>query len=88
MRALTLLRAPPRFLRSLVTYEDAKRWLEKIGGEMAEQDGSITVRVRSARGRNVQRGALFDDGLEGREREMAIRRAFLRACEDLRIALD
>jgi len=76
-----------------VTYEEAKRWLEKIGGEMIEGkeqmrgSGSIVVSVKSARGQIVQRHALFDDTLKGNERELEIRRAFVRACEELKIAL-
>ena len=40
-----------------VSYEEAKRWLKKIGGEMIEGkeqmrgSGSIVVSVKSARGR-------------------------------------
>jgi hypothetical protein len=77
----------------VVTYEEAKRWLKKIGGEMVEGKeqrkgtGSIMVSVKSARGRIVQRHALFDDTLTGYQREMEIRRAFVRACEELKIAL-
>jgi hypothetical protein len=76
-----------------VTHEEAKRWLEKIGGEMIEDNeqmrgtGSIRVSVKSARGQIVQRHALFDDTLKGYEREPEIRRAFVRACEELKIAL-
>jgi hypothetical protein len=76
-----------------VTYEEAKRWLRKIGGEMVEckeqmrGTGSIMVSVTSARGRIVQRHALFDDTKKGYEREMEIRRAFARACEELKTAL-
>jgi len=77
----------------VVSYEEAKRWLKKIGGEMVEGKeqmrgtGSIMVSVKSARGRIVQRHALFDDTKKGYEREMEIRRAFVRACDELRIAL-
>ncbi|HTQ42793.1 MAG TPA: hypothetical protein VMI75_08525 [Polyangiaceae bacterium] len=76
-----------------VTYEEAKRWLKKIGGEMIEGKeqmrgtGSIVVSVKSARGQIVQRRALFDDTLKGYERELEVRRAFVRACEELKIAL-
>jgi hypothetical protein len=76
-----------------VTYEEAKRWLKKIGGEMVEgkeqvrDTGSILVSVKSARGRIVQRHALFDDTKRGYEREVAIRTAFVRACEALKSAL-
>jgi hypothetical protein len=76
-----------------VTYEEAKRWLQKIGGEMTEGKeqmrgtGSIMVSVESARGRVVQRHAPFDDTLTGYQRELEIRRAFIRACEELKAAL-
>jgi hypothetical protein len=74
-----------------VSYDEAKRWLEKVGGEMTEVRGTgwIMVSLKAARdGRIVRRQAKFDDALEGKERETAIRRAFVLACEDLRIALD
>jgi hypothetical protein len=76
-----------------VTYDEARKWLAKIGGEMTEGKeqtrgtGSVVVRVRSARGRVVERHALFDDTKKGYEREVEIRRAFVRACEELKIAL-
>lgn len=80
-------------LSGAVTYEEAKKWLAKIGGEMTEGkeqmrgSGSIVVSVKSARGRVVQRHALFDDTKTGYERELEIRRAFVRACEELKAAL-
>ena len=78
-----------------MTYDQAKRWLAKIGGETIEgkeqvpprRRGSVIVSVQSAKGHVVQRHWLFDDTLEGRERELAIRKAFVRACEELRVAL-
>jgi len=77
-----------------VTYEEARKWLAKIGGEMVEGKdqmrgtGSIVVSVKSARHGDVQRHALFDDRLSGYERELAMRRAFVHACEELRRALE
>jgi hypothetical protein len=76
-----------------VTYEEAKKWLAKIGGDMTEGKeqmrgtGSIMVRVKSAKGQIVQRHALFDDTLTGYQRELEIRRAFVRACKELKSAL-
>jgi hypothetical protein len=79
-----------------VTYEEARRWLAKIGGRWMEATEptpprmrrSIIVSVRSARGYIVQRHALFDDSLTtAYEREVGFRRAFVRACEELMAAL-
>ena len=58
-----------------MTYAEAQKWLAKIGGQMIEGKeqargtGSIMVSVSSARGRTVQRHALFDDTKKGYERE-------------------
>lgn len=78
-----------------MTYEEAKKWLSKIGGQRVEIRNKYrrADAVRSScpssrrRGHVVQRHWLFDDTLEGRERELAIRKAFVRACEELRAAL-
>ena len=78
-----------------MSYDEAKKWLARIGGEMVEgkeqmpprRRGSIIVSVKSARGHMVQQHWLFDDTLEGWERELAIRKAFVRACEELKAAL-
>ena len=77
-----------------MTFEEAQRWLAKIGGKMIEAKeqakgkGSIIVVVESASRGTVQRHWLFDDRLTGYERELEIRRAFVRACEELKRALD
>jgi hypothetical protein len=76
-----------------VTYREAQKWLEKIGGtwlegkEQVPHKGSIIVEVHSAMRGRVARHALFDDRLQGYERELAIRDAFVRACMELRHAL-
>lgn len=78
----------------MVTYAEAQKWLKKIGGktlqakEQQRGKGSVTVIVESAKRGTVQRHWLFDDTLEGYEREIEIRRAFVRACEELQRALD
>jgi hypothetical protein len=77
----------------VVTYDEATRWLKKIGGTtVAAKDGtrgkgSIVVIVESAKGRTVSRHWIFDDMLIGPERERAVREAFRRACEELKVAL-
>ncbi|HEX8795973.1 MAG TPA: hypothetical protein VF765_33720 [Polyangiaceae bacterium] len=43
--------------------------------------------MRSARGPLVERHCRFDDTTRGHEREIAIRRAFVRACIELKAAL-
>lgn len=71
------------------------RWLEKIGGTwIAAKEPtpprmrpSVIVSVKSAKGTLVERHAPYDDITEGWERELEIRRAFVRACEDLKRAL-
>ncbi|HTQ44930.1 MAG TPA: hypothetical protein VMI75_19355 [Polyangiaceae bacterium] len=76
-----------------MTYEEARDWLAKIGGQTIEAKeqtrgrGSIIVVVESVRCGTVQRHWLFDDTLVGPAREMEIRRAFVRACEELKAAL-
>jgi hypothetical protein len=77
-----------------VTYEGAKRWLAEIGGTWEEVREStpmrcwIIVSVRTALGATVQRHASFDDTLSTRfERKLAVRGAFVRACEELKSAL-
>jgi len=76
-----------------VTYNEAKKWLEKLGGtwieakEQVPHKGSIIVEVQSVMRGRVARHALFDDRLQGFQREVAIREAFVRACEELRRAL-
>lgn len=76
-----------------MTYEEAQRWLSKIGGqstqakEQSRGQGSIIVSVESARLGKVQRHWFFDDTLTGYEREIEIRRAFTRACNELKAAL-
>ena len=76
-----------------MTYEDAKKWLSKLGGkwlEAAEQvpgRGSVIVSVQSATRGFVQRHRLFDSKLTGMARDTAIRKAFLDACKELRAAL-
>lgn len=81
--------------RADVTYDEAKRWLAKIGGQWKETRegalprprGTVLVSVTSAKGPLVQRQAFFDDATQGFEREFEIRRAFIRACDELRRAL-
>jgi len=76
-----------------VTYREAQKWLERIGGTWVEakeqipHKGSIIVDVLSAMRGRIARHALFDDRLQGFQREVAIREAFVRACEELRRAL-
>jgi hypothetical protein len=76
-----------------VTYDEAQRWLARIGGrsieakEQTRGKGSIIVVVESVRRGTVQRHWLFDDNLTGFERERAMRTAFTRACEELMAAL-
>lgn len=78
-----------------MTYGEARRWLAKIGGtwEEAKEPApprlrrSIIVSVRTAKGQIVQRHAPYDDTAESWVRETEIRRAFVRACEELRAAL-
>jgi hypothetical protein len=94
IRALTL-GGGPLTVRRVVTYGEATRWLKKIGGTWiaAKEPApprirpSVIVSVKSAKGPTVERHALFDDVTEGWERELEIRRAFVRACEDLKHAL-
>ena len=91
---MTIDVAPPRFRRA-VTYDEARRWLNKIGGTWLEAKEpepprmrpSVIVSVKSAKGELVERHALYDDAVEGWEREIEIRRAFVRACEQLKNAL-
>lgn len=91
---MTLGDGPPT-VRRAVTYGEATRWLEKIGGTWtaAKEPApprirpAVVVSVQSAKGAFVQRHALYDDGVEGWERAIEIRRAFVRACEDLKRAL-
>jgi hypothetical protein len=77
----------------VVTYDEATRWLKKIGGttvvakDETRAKGSIVVIVESAKGRTVSRHWAFDDTLTGLERERAVREAFTRACEELKVAL-
>lgn len=75
-----------------MTYEQAKRWLAKIGGEQAvvrEDDtfDAVVVRVTSAKGPELSRRALFQAGLTDYRREMAYREALVRACDELMRAL-
>lgn len=76
-----------------MTYDDARKWLTKLGGECIEAAeqvrgrGSIIVCVQSATRGTVQRHRLFDSTLTGIARDTAIRRAFLDACKELRAAL-
>jgi len=79
--------------KGVVTYDEAARWLKKIGGTtvVAKDEtrgrGSIIVSVESAKGRTVSRHRVFDDTLVGLERERAVREAFTVACEELKVAL-
>jgi len=90
-RALTLPAAPRT--QRVVTYDEATRWLEKIGGktivanEQKRGRGSVIVIVESAKGRTISRHVVFDDTLTGLERQRAVREAFTRACEALKLAL-
>jgi hypothetical protein len=76
-----------------VTFREAQRWLEKIGGswleakEQVPHKGSVIVEVQSAMRGRVARHALFDDRLQGYERELAIHEAFVRACTELKYDL-
>lgn len=77
-----------------MTYEEATRWLKKIGGttivtkEQVRGKSAVVVIVESAKGRTVSRHVVFDDTLTGPEHERAVREAFTRACEALKLALD
>jgi len=77
----------------VVTYDEATRWLKKIGGttvvakDGTSGKGSIVVIVESAKGRTVSRHRVFDDTLTGPQRELAVREAFTRACDELKLAL-
>lgn len=71
----------------LVTYNGAKKWLEKIGGRTVEAKDRIRVTVTSARGPIVEEEARFDGALEGYQREVAVRSAFVHACSALKDAL-
>jgi hypothetical protein len=77
-----------------VTYDEAKRWLKKIRGttivakEQKRGQGRVIVIVENSKGRTVSRHAVFDDTLTGPERERALREAFTRACNELKLALD
>lgn len=76
-----------------MTFWQARRWLDKIGGEWTEAKeprpgtASIIVTVKSAKGHTVSRRAVFDDTLTGYERGLAIHQAFARACVELKAAL-
>jgi hypothetical protein len=70
-----------------MTHEQARKWPAKIGGQMIDgkeqvpprQRGSVIASLRSAKGHVVQRHWLFDDTMDGWERELAIGKAFVRA---------
>ena len=76
-----------------MTYNEAKKWLEKLGGtwieakEQVAHKGSVIVTVETAMRGSMSRHALFDDRLQGYEREIAIRKAFVQACENLKYEL-
>ncbi|HEX8795222.1 MAG TPA: hypothetical protein VF765_29945 [Polyangiaceae bacterium] len=77
----------------MVTPEEAKRWLAKIGGHWAEAKDQtpgmarIVVTIERALGGSVSRHAAFDDRLTGYLRELAIREALANACTELRGAI-
>lgn len=93
-RALTFALRPPR-VRRAVTYEEAWRWLAKIGGTWSERREpepprlrrTVVVSVRSAKGQMVERCATFGGVSEPWEHELEVRRAFVRACDELKRAL-
>ena len=75
-----------------MTYEEAERWLRAIGGEriMARETAkfdSVIVLVKSATKGEISRHSVYDASLAGVQLEAAIREAFVRACDELRIAL-
>ena len=79
-------------LPASLTYDEASRWLQAIGGErIASCDtatfGSVLVRVNGGTRDEIARLAPYNLTLTGERRETAIRDAFVRACSDLRVAL-
>jgi hypothetical protein len=67
------------------------KWLHAIGGTsdiVRDADGNdfVVVSVESATKGTVSRRRVVD-GSTGDEREEAVRKAFVRACEELRLAL-
>lgn len=87
------MEAPEAAVTQGMTYDDAKKWLAKLGGEWLEAAeqvpgrGSVIVCVQSATRGVVQRHRLFDGKLTGVARDTAIRRAFIDACKELKAAL-
>jgi hypothetical protein len=76
-----------------VTFEEATRWLGKIGGSARIERGtttydSVIVELQGAKGGTLSRWARFGITRAGYYREMAYRTAFVEACEALRQALD
>jgi hypothetical protein len=76
-----------------VTFEQATRWLGKIGGSARIERGtttydSVIVELQSANGGTLSRRAVFGIARGGYYREMAYRTAFVEASEALRQALD
>lgn len=80
----------------MVTFDEARRWLGEIGGvwddaresQPLRTRRSIVVSVMTGSGEMVARQALYDDTAEDWEREMEFRRAFVRACDELKRALE
>lgn len=76
----------------IVTYDLAAKWLRLIGGTHSVQtlgprEHYVVVTVRSALGPEVSRRAIFDPTMTGFAGEQELRRAFLAACDELRLAL-
>jgi hypothetical protein len=77
--------------RRVMNHVQAGRWLRAIGGThnvARDLDGYdlVVVSVESALKGPVSRRTAVD-GSTGNEREEAVRNAFVRACEELRLAL-
>ncbi len=77
--------------RPVMNHGQAGKWLRAIGGTsevVRDADGRdfVVVSVESVTKGAVSR-RMSVDGSSGREREEALRHAFVRACEELRLAL-
>jgi hypothetical protein len=77
--------------RPVMNHGQAGKWLRAIGGTsdvVRDADGHdfVVVSVESALKGAVSR-RMAVDGCTGHEREEAVRDAFVRACEELRVAL-
>jgi hypothetical protein len=73
-----------------MNHGNAGKWLHAIGGTsdvVRDADGNdfVVVSVESATKGTVSRRAVVDGS--GDEREEAVRKAFVRACQELKLAL-